>query len=110
MHSCIAVCTLRFVFQNERVSFSIARPSDLWFHADGIPGGHVLLRGPEGGTYKPTREEMAFAADCAAYFSKARGKKQCRVVCVQARTLVKPPGSSLGTVQVKAVKAFLLSE
>lgn len=30
--------------QNDHVTFSMAQPHELWFHAQGVPGSHVLLR------------------------------------------------------------------
>jgi predicted ribosome quality control (RQC) complex YloA/Tae2 family protein len=35
--------------ENVEVTFKIARPDDLWFHARGIPGSHVVLQPPPGG-------------------------------------------------------------
>lgn len=29
---------------NERVTFELAEPDDLWFHARGVPGSHVIVR------------------------------------------------------------------
>ena len=34
--------------ENAEVTFRIARPDDLWFHARGIPGSHVVLQAPPG--------------------------------------------------------------
>jgi hypothetical protein len=33
---------------NDYLSLRLVRPNDLWFHIRGMPGGHVLLRVPEG--------------------------------------------------------------
>lgn len=30
--------------QNDHVTFALAKPHELWFHAQGVPGAHVLLR------------------------------------------------------------------
>lgn len=42
------------------------------FHARGVPGAHVLLR--VGAGQSASDADVAFAADLAAYFSKARGE------------------------------------
>jgi predicted ribosome quality control (RQC) complex YloA/Tae2 family protein len=55
---------------NERVTFSIAGPNDLWFHARGIPGAHVVIRAPDGRT-PPTDEDILAAAALAAGQSRA---------------------------------------
>ena len=34
--------------ENVEVTFRIARPDDLWFHARDIPGSHVVLQAPAG--------------------------------------------------------------
>ncbi|XP_026190828.1 uncharacterized protein LOC113146752 [Cyclospora cayetanensis] len=92
--------------QNEHLTFSVALPSDFWLHAEGLPGAHVLLRWPsESSCNRPSKslfsEALSFAAHCAAYFSKGREEKQCRVVCAAARNVFKPPGSPLGTVSIR---------
>ena len=52
------------------MTFKIARPDDLWFHARGIPGSHVVLQTAPGG--EPLDDDLAAAADLAATHSKAR--------------------------------------
>jgi predicted ribosome quality control (RQC) complex YloA/Tae2 family protein len=56
--------------ENAEVTFRIARPDDLWFHARGIPGSHVVLQPPSGGT--PGDDDLDAAADLAATHSKAK--------------------------------------
>jgi predicted ribosome quality control (RQC) complex YloA/Tae2 family protein len=56
--------------ENAEVTFRIARPNDLWFHARGIPGSHVVLQPPPGMT--PDDDDLDAAADLAATHSKAK--------------------------------------
>ncbi|MDB5070872.1 MAG: putative fibronectin-binding protein [Candidatus Eremiobacteraeota bacterium] len=56
--------------ENAEVTFRIARPDDLWFHARGIPGSHVILQAPPGGD--PADDDLSAAADLAATHSKAK--------------------------------------
>jgi predicted ribosome quality control (RQC) complex YloA/Tae2 family protein len=56
--------------ENAEVTFRIARPDDLWFHARGIPGSHVILQAPPGG--EPADDDLSAAADLAATHSKAK--------------------------------------
>ena len=56
--------------ENVEVTFRIAKPDDLWFHARGIPGSHVVLQAPPGGD--PADDDLDAAADLAATHSKAR--------------------------------------
>lgn len=55
---------------NADLTFRVARPDDLWFHARGVPGAHVVLRIDS--LRQPTSAELQSAAELAAYHSKAR--------------------------------------
>lgn len=55
--------------QNHLVTFELARPDDVWLHARGCPGAHVILRVNGGSPSSRTIEE---AAAVAAYFSTNR--------------------------------------
>lgn len=59
-------------FQNEELTFHVAAGNDLWFHAKGIPGSHVILKtnGDE-----ITDAEYEEAGRLAAHFSKANHQK-----------------------------------
>lgn len=56
--------------QNDRITFSVGRAHELWFHARGVAGAHVLLRLEPG--QEVEGDDLAFAADVAVYFSKER--------------------------------------
>jgi predicted ribosome quality control (RQC) complex YloA/Tae2 family protein len=56
--------------ENAEVTFRIARPDDLWFHARGIPGSHVVLQAPDGA--RPDDDDLDAAANLAAAHSKAK--------------------------------------
>lgn len=80
---------------NDRVTFKVARPDDLWFHARGVPGAHVVLRSGAGHT---TTEQIERAASIAAWFSKARGSGTVPVDYTARRCVRKPKGSRPGLV------------
>jgi predicted ribosome quality control (RQC) complex YloA/Tae2 family protein len=63
--------------ENAEVTFRIARPDDLWFHARGIPGSHVVLQAPLG--RDPGDDDLDAAADLAATHSKARGAPRVEI-------------------------------
>ena len=63
--------------ENVEVTFKIARPDDLWFHARGIPGSHVVLQTAPG--TQPQDEDLAAAADLAATHSKARNAPRVEI-------------------------------
>jgi predicted ribosome quality control (RQC) complex YloA/Tae2 family protein len=63
--------------ENVELTFRIARPDDLWFHARGIPGSHVVLQAPPGAP--PTDADLDCAADVAARHSRARNAPRVEV-------------------------------
>ena len=56
--------------QNEEVTFHQASANDMWLHARGVPGAHVIIKA--GGRDIP-RSTIEQAASLAAYYSQARG-------------------------------------
>ena len=84
---------------NDRLSIKLARTDDWWFHVRGMPGSHVLLRGPEGA--EAGRETLERAAALAAYHSKAREGGVVAVSCTRARYVTKPRGAKPGTVAIR---------
>jgi len=56
--------------QNEEVTFHQAAANDIWLHARGVPGAHVIIKA--GGRDIP-RSTLEQAASLAAYYSQARG-------------------------------------
>jgi predicted ribosome quality control (RQC) complex YloA/Tae2 family protein len=85
--------------QNEQLSFRIANAYDLWFHTQEIPGSHVLMRLAAGA--KPDQLDLEFAANLAAYYSRARQSTQVPVVWTQPKHLYKPKGAKPGMVTYK---------
>jgi len=55
--------------ENEEVTFRVARGEDVWFHARGRTGAHLVILG---GGKKLSEEETSAAAELAAYFSEGR--------------------------------------
>jgi len=56
--------------QNEEVTFHQAAANDIWLHARGVPGAHVIIKAA--GREIP-RGAIEQAASFAAYYSQARG-------------------------------------
>ena len=56
--------------QNEDVTFHQATTTDMWLHARGIPGSHVIIKAAGRAIPHSTIEQ---AASLAAYYSQARG-------------------------------------
>ncbi len=60
----------RSPLENADLTFRVARPDDLWFHAQNIPGAHVILQRDDRAA--PPDEDLQRAASLAAFYSKAR--------------------------------------
>jgi predicted ribosome quality control (RQC) complex YloA/Tae2 family protein len=82
--------------QNEWISLRQARRGDLWFHAQELPGSHVVLKGSE---TPATETDWQAAADLAAHFSRGRGNRRVPVVMVAVEELQRIPGAAPGTVR-----------
>jgi len=85
--------------QNEQLTFKQASDYDLWFHAQEIPGSHVLLRLDAG--MEPNDDTLQLAASVAAYYSRARQSEQVPVVYTEPKNVYKPKGALPGMVIYK---------
>lgn len=85
--------------QNDLLTFRTAATYDLWFHTQEIPGSHVLLRLEAGSVAEP--EDMQFAANMAAYYSRARQSHQVPVIYTESKNVYKPKGAKPGMVIYK---------
>ncbi len=90
---------------NDYITLKLARPDDLWFHAEGMPGSHVLIRNPER-TEIPSDVIMKAAA-LAAYYSKGRGAGKVPVTHTPAKFVKKPKGANAGTVILSERKTVM---
>ncbi|CAN0026136.1 unnamed protein product, partial [Ectocarpus sp. 8 AP-2014] len=88
--------------QNERITFSLARTHELWLHARGVAGAHVLLRLDPG--QEAEDDDLAFAADVAAFFSKARQSASTPVDYISPKMVKKLGGGGPGMVKFDGAK------
>jgi len=95
--------------ENDRLTFEVAEPHDLWLHVAGPAGSHVVVRNPEKLDELP-REVIQRAAELAAWHSKARGSRgKVEVHLCRAADVSKPRGFAPGEVQLRkwtAVKVY----
>lgn len=90
---------------NDELTFRVARPNDLWLHASGCAGSHVIVRRGEGadlaGEEAPA-EVVARAAELAAFHSKAReARGKVAVHVCRAGDVRKVRGAPPGQVQLR---------
>ena len=81
--------------QNEYVTFTLAGPNDMWFHAKNVPGSHVIVK--SGGRELSDRAYEEAAA-LAAYFCQNRDSEKVEIDYVQRKAIKKPPKSAFGFV------------
>jgi predicted ribosome quality control (RQC) complex YloA/Tae2 family protein len=81
--------------QNEEVTFGKGSPEDLWLHARGVPGAHVIVK--SGGRSVPNAVILR-AASLAAHYSAARDQAYVPVDITERRYVRKIKGGKPGMV------------
>ena len=64
---------------NRWLTFRFASPEDWWFHAQGVPGAHAIMRQTSALTDEEFEELAAFCASLAVFYSKAKAEPRHRV-------------------------------
>ena len=89
---------------NDRLTLRIARPHDLWLHARGVAGAHVVVPLTKGKSCSP--ETLVDAATLAAHFSELRGEPVVDVLYTPRRFVRKRKGSPAGSVTLEREKVI----
>jgi predicted ribosome quality control (RQC) complex YloA/Tae2 family protein len=85
---------------NDELTFRVARPRDLWLHAAGHAGSHVVIRSPDNGDVP--HDVVERAAAFAAWHSRARNARgKVDVHVCRAADVSKPRGAPPGTVVLR---------
>ena len=89
---------------NDQLTFRVARPNDLWFHAADYPGSHVVIR-------NSTRSEIPQrtiieAAQLAGKFSQAGDDSKVTIHYTPRKFLSKPKGAAPGLVRMSTFKSM----
>jgi hypothetical protein len=87
-------------FDNEYLSFHAARGNDIWMHARGCPGAHVLLQSRRGDP-EVSDESLQFAANLAAFYSEARAERKAVITTAAPKHIQKPRGAPPGSVKLR---------
>lgn len=90
---------------NDILTTEIAEPDDMWLHASGVPGSHVLIksRGEE-----IPKGVINRAAELAA--ENSRGKGKIKVVYTKAKNVTKKSGHNVGEVEVDYDKSNFITK
>ena len=79
---------------------SAAHKEDIWLHARGVAGSHVVIR-MNNNKEMPPKKIILKAASVAAWNSKARGSDLAPVIVTKRKYVSKPKGAPPGAVHVQ---------
>jgi len=99
-----AVLVGRGASDNDRLTLRVARPHDLWLHARGVTGAHVVVPLSKGQSC--SAETLVDAATLAAHFSDMRGETIVDVLYTPRRFVHKRKGSPVGSVTLGSEKVI----
>ncbi len=99
-----AVLVGRGAADNDRLTLRVARPHDLWLHARGVTGAHVVVPLSKGQSC--SAETLVDAATLAAHFSDMRGETIVDVLYTPRRFVHKRKGSPVGSVTLGSEKVI----
>jgi predicted ribosome quality control (RQC) complex YloA/Tae2 family protein len=93
---------------NDRLTFRIGKNKDIWMHAHGVPGSHVLIVNRDKKQDVP-KDIIKEAASYAAFFSKAKNAGTVPVIYTEVRYVRKPRGAKPGSVTCQREKTIFVS-
>jgi hypothetical protein len=85
---------------NDYLSTQVAKGKDVWMHARGCPGAHVILQSRPGSP-KITQDCLDFCANVAAFYSDFRTETRVDVTAADPKHVLKPRGAPLGAVKLR---------
>ena len=92
--------------QNDELTFHVARPWDIWLHARGVPGSHVVLVTRK--NEEVPQEALLDAAHLAHHFSQRKGEPRGEITWVPARFVRKTKGAAPGQVTYTRDKTLMV--
>lgn len=85
--------------QNDYLTMKVAGGSDIWLHAKGIPGSHVIIKNRDRlDLPEIPQRTLLMAAGLAAYYSKDRSAEHVLIDYTWRKYVKKPKGSKPGMV------------
>lgn len=91
---------------NDTLTFQHARPFDVWMHALGVPGAHVVVPVERGA--EVAERHLIDAAHLALHFSPARAEPRGEVAWTYARFVRKPRDGAPGAVFYTRERVLLI--
>jgi len=103
----LAIYVGRNARENDELTFGLAKSDDLWLHARGTPGSHVVVR-LEKGTDPPS-ETIRDAATLALLYSDLKKSGKGDVIYTRRKWVKKAKGQAPGAVIVTQEKSLHVS-
>lgn len=91
---------------NDYLTTRLARGNDLFFHLEGYPGSHVILRTE--GRPDPPNASLLDACELAVHFSRLKNAGSADVHVAPVKNIKKPKGAKPGLVYVRQGKTIRL--
>jgi predicted ribosome quality control (RQC) complex YloA/Tae2 family protein len=91
---------------NDYLTTRLARGNDLFFHLEGYPGSHVVLRTE--GRPDPPPKSLLDACELAVHFSKMKSAGAAEVHMAPIKNVRKPKGAKPGLVYVRSGRTIHL--
>ncbi len=91
---------------NDKLTLKFANKNDMWLHAKDVTGSHVVIRYRQGKSF--TKPLITYAAQLAAYYSKAKSSTLVPVVYTLKKFVRKPKGAIAGTVTFENGETILV--
>ena len=92
--------------QNDKLTFSVAHKSDIWFHVKNAPGSHTILK-TNNATSIP-QDVLEFSASLAAFYSKLSASPKVEIDYTEVRNVKKIPGAKPGMVIYENYKTIYI--
>ena len=93
--------------ENDELTFGLAKSDDLWLHARGTPGSHVVVRLEKGAD--PPPETLRDAATLALLYSDLKKSGKGEVIYTKRKWVKKAKGQAAGAVIVTQEKSVHVS-
>lgn len=93
--------------ENEELTFKFAHSDDIWLHAQGTPGSHVVVRLEKGAN--PPPETLRDAATLALLYSDLKKSGKGDVIYTRRKWVRKAKGQPAGAVTVTQEKAIFVT-
>jgi predicted ribosome quality control (RQC) complex YloA/Tae2 family protein len=93
--------------ENDALTFGLAKSDDLWLHARGTPGSHVVVRLEKG--LDPPQETIRDAATLALLYSDLKKSGKGDVIYTRRKWVRKAKGQAPGAVTVTQEKSLHVS-